>query len=49
LKILHLGDSIRLNRNYLPEGSEVPGFTEETDQMVVSVNAPKAVEEDPST
>ena len=31
----------------LPEGSEVPGLTDETDQMVVSVNAPKAVEEDP--
>ena len=31
----------------LPEGSEIPGLTEETDQMVVSVNAPKAVEEDP--
>ena len=31
----------------MPEGSEIPGLTEETDQMVVSVNAPKAVEEDP--
>ena len=31
----------------LPEGSEIPGLTEETDQMVVSVNAPKAVEEEP--
>ena len=30
----------------LPEGSEIPGLTEETDQMVVSVNAPKAVEEE---
>ena len=32
----------------LPEGSEIPGLTEENDQMVVSVNAPKAVvEEEP--
>ena len=44
---LHLGDSIRLTEISLPEGSEVPGLTDETDQMVVSVNAPKAVEEDP--
>ena len=44
---LHLGESIRLTEITLPEGSEVPGLTEETDQMVVSVNAPKAVEEDP--
>ena len=44
---LHLGDSIRLTEITLPEGSEVPGLSDETDQMVVSVNAPKAVEEDP--
>ena len=44
---LALGDSIRLTNLSLPEGSEIPGLTEETDQMVVSVNAPKAVEEDP--
>ena len=44
---LNLGDSIRLTQISLPEGSEIPGLTEETDQMVVSVNAPKAVEEDP--
>lgn len=44
---LHLGDSIRLTEITLPEGSEVPGLTDETDQMVISVNAPKAVEEDP--
>ena len=43
---LHLGDSIRLTEITLPEGSEVPGLSDETDQMVVSVNAPKAVEED---
>ena len=44
---LNLSESIRLTEISLPEGSEIPGLTEETDQMVVSVNAPKAVEEDP--
>ena len=44
---LHLGESLRLTEISLPEGSEIPGLTDETDQMVVSVNAPKAVEEDP--
>ena len=45
---LNLGDSIRLTGLSLPEGSKIPGLTEETDQMVVSVNAPKAVvEEEP--
>jgi large subunit ribosomal protein L25 len=44
---LNLGDSIRLTEISLPEGSEIPGLTDETDQMVVSVNSPKAVEEDP--
>ena len=44
---LELGASIRLTEVSLPEGSEIPGLTEETDQMVVSVNAPKAVEEEP--
>jgi len=44
---LNLGDSIRLTEISLPEGSEIPGLTDETDQMVVSINAPKAVEEDP--
>jgi len=43
---LELGASIRLTEVALPEGSEIPGLTEETDQMVVSVNAPKAVEEE---
>ena len=42
-----MGASIRLTEIALPEGSEIPGLTEETDQMVVSVNAPKAVEEEP--
>ena len=44
---LHLGESLRLTEISLPEGSEIPGLSEETDQMVVSINAPKAVEEDP--
>ena len=48
IKDLHLGDSIRLTEIDLPEGSEVPGLSEETDQMVVSVNAPKAIEEEPA-
>jgi ribosomal protein L25 (general stress protein Ctc) len=49
-KLLHADfqrASIRLTEIALPEGSEIPGLTEETDQMVVSVNAPKAVEEEP--
>ena len=44
---LHLGESLRLTEISLPEGSEIPGLSEETDQMVASINAPKAVEEDP--
>ena len=44
---LMLNEAIRLSDITLPEGSEIPGLTEETDQMVVSVNAPKAVEEEP--
>jgi len=44
---LNLGESIRLTEISLPEGSEIPGLTEETDQMVVSINEPRAVEEDP--
>ena len=44
---LHLGDSLRLTEISLPEGSEIPGLNDETDQMVVSVKAPKAVEEEP--
>ena len=31
----------------LPEGAEISGLDDGQDQMVVSVNAPKAVEEDP--
>ena len=45
---LNLGDSIRLTDLSLQECSEIPGLSEETDQLVVSVNAPKAiVEEEP--
>jgi large subunit ribosomal protein L25 len=44
---LALGSSVRLTEVVLPEGSEIPGLTDETDQMVVSVNAPKAIEEEP--
>ena len=45
---LMIGDAIRLTDLNLPEGSEIPGLSEETDQLVVSVNAPKAVvEEEP--
>ena len=44
---LHLGEAIRLTEISLPDGSEIPGLTEETDQMVVSINEPRAVEEDP--
>jgi len=44
---LNLGESIRLTEISIPEGSEIPGLTEETDQMVVSINEPRAVEEDP--
>ena len=44
---LNLGESIRLTEIEQPEGSEIPGLNEETDQMVVTINAPKAVEEDP--
>ena len=47
IKALHLGDSIRLTEISLPEGSEIPGLTEETDQMVVSINEPRAIEEEP--
>ena len=44
---LNLGDSIRLTEISLPEGSEIPGFDEENDQMIVSVNPPRAEEEEP--
>jgi len=45
---LALGSSIRLSELNLPEGSEIPGLDETTDQMIVSVNAPRAVvEEEP--
>lgn len=45
---LPLGGSIRLTELNLPEGSEIPGLDETTDQMIVSINTPKAVvEEEP--
>ena len=45
---LPLGGSIRLTELNLPEGSEIPGLDETSDQMIVSINAPKAVvEEEP--
>ena len=44
---IELGQSIRLTEMSLPDGAEIPGLSEETDQMVISVNAPKAVEEEP--
>ncbi|MDA7709321.1 50S ribosomal protein L25/general stress protein Ctc [Gammaproteobacteria bacterium] len=44
---LDLGQSVRLTEINLPDGAEISGLTEETDQMVISVNAPKAVEEEP--
>ncbi len=48
LESLELGSSIRLTELSLPEGAEIPGLDDETDQVVVSVNAPKAViEEEP--
>ena len=39
---LALGQSIKLTEIGLPEGAEIQGLTEETDQMVISVNAPRA-------
>jgi len=39
---LALGQSIKLTEIELPEGAEIQGLTEETDQMVIAVNAPRA-------
>jgi len=39
---LALGQSIKLTEIGLPDGAEIQGLTEETDQMVISVNAPRA-------
>ncbi|MEL0199503.1 MAG: 50S ribosomal protein L25/general stress protein Ctc [Gammaproteobacteria bacterium] len=44
---LMLNDAIRLSDLTLPDGAEIPGFDEENDQMIVSVNPPRAVEEEP--
>ena len=43
---LMLNEAIRLSELTLPEGAEIPGFDAENDQMVVSVNAPRAEEEE---
>src|SRR6056300_1311376 len=42
---LMLNEAIRLSDINLPEGAEIPGFNEENDQMIVSVNPPRAEEE----
>lgn len=42
-----LGEAIRLSELSLPDGSEISGLEDGQDQMVVSVNAPKAIEEEP--
>ena len=44
---LMLNEAIRLSDLTLPEGTEIPGFDEENDQMIVSVNPPRAEEEEP--
>ena len=41
---LMLNEAIRLSDINLPEGAEIPGFDEENDQMIVSVNPPRAEE-----
>ena len=46
---LMLNEAIRLSDITLPEGAEIPGFDEENDQMIVSVNPPRAEEEEPET
>ena len=43
---LMLNEAIRLSDINLPEGAEIPGFDEENDQMIVSVNPPRAEEEE---
>ena len=42
---LMLNEAIRLSDINLQEGAEIPGFDEENDQMIVSVNPPRAEEE----
>jgi len=44
---LMLNEAIRLSDINLPEGAEIPGFDKENDQMIVSVNPPRAEEEEP--
>ena len=42
-----LNEAVRLSELSLPEGAEIPGFDAENDQMIVSVNPPRAEEEEP--
>ena len=44
---LMLNEAIRISDITLPEGAEIPGFDEDNDQMIVSVNPPRAEEEEP--
>ena len=44
---LMLNEAIRFSDLTLPEGAEIPGYDEENDQMVVSVNPPRAEVEEP--
>ncbi|MDA8655597.1 50S ribosomal protein L25/general stress protein Ctc [Gammaproteobacteria bacterium] len=44
---LKLNEAIRLSDINLPEGTEIPGFDAENDQMVVSVTPPRAEIEEP--
>lgn len=44
---LMLNEAIRLSDLILPEGAEIPGYDEENDQMIVSVNPPRAEVEEP--
>ena len=44
---LMLNEAIRLSDITLTEGAEIPGFDEENDQMIVSVNPPRAEEVEP--
>ena len=44
---LMLNEAIRLSDLILPEGAEIPSYDEENDQMIVSVNPPRAEVEEP--
>ena len=43
---LMLNEAVRLTELSLPEGAEIPGLDAEHDQMVVSINPPRAEEEE---